>query len=261
MARFGRMNAVVLAGGGPDAVSAQQPGAPNKAFVRVAGAALVARTLAALRATPRISRIIVVAPAAAREDRALSAADDVRPDGARMLDSLISGLAGLPADELVLVAASDLPILSVAAVDEFLDAAAARELDVAYAILERRLHDARYPQVPHTWARLREGAFCGGGLVALRPRVLPRLGTFLDALGAARKSPLRLASLFGWDVLARLLLGTLRIGDAERRASSLLSAPVGAIPCTHPEIAVNVDRPTDVALANELLDAVPKAPA
>jgi len=258
---IGGVNAVVLAGGGPDGVSALEPGAPNKAFVRIAGTPLVARALGALRATPRVARIVVVAPPQVAGDAALAAADEVRPDGPRMLDSLISGLAGFPPDDLVLVAASDLPVLSVAAVDEFLDALPTRDLDVAYAILERTLHLARYPQVPHTWARLRDGAYCGGGLVALRPRVLARLGAVLDALGAARKSPLRLAALFGWDVLARLLLGTLRLSDAERRASALLGAPAGAIRSTHPEIAVNVDRPSDVALANELLDVAPKTPA
>jgi hypothetical protein len=195
------------------------------------------------------------------DDAALAAADEVRSDGARMLESLLSGCAGLPPDELVLVSPSDLPVLSVIAVDEFLDGLAARDVDVAYAILERRIHEARYPQVPHTWARLRDGTYCGGGLCALRPRALPRLAAFLDALGAARKSPLRLAGLFGWDVLARFALRRLRVADAERRASTLLGAAAGAIRCTHPEIAVNVDRPSDVALANELLAAAPKTHA
>lgn len=255
------MNAVVLAGGGPDGVSALEPGSPNKAFVHVGGTPLVARVLGALRATPRIERIVVVAPAAMRGSAALALADEVRDAGPRMLDSLAAGLAGAPPDEAVLIAPADLPALSVAAVDEFLDALALRDLDVAYAILERRLHEARYPQVPHTWARLRDGTYCGGGLIALRPRALVRLGTFLDALGAARKSPLRLATLFGWDVLARLVIGNLRVSDAERRATVLLGAPAGAIRCTHPEVAINVDRPSDVALANELATRLPKTPA
>lgn len=252
------MNAVVLAGGGPDAVSALQPGAPNKAFVTIDGTALVARTLTALRATPRVERIVVVAPPAAHADPALAAADERRGDGRRILDSLAAGLAGLPPDAPVLVAASDLPILNAAAVDEFLDGALARELDVAYAILERRAHVARYPQVPHTWARMRDGRYCGGGLVALKPRVLTRLASLLDAFGAARKSPLRLAALFGFDVLARFALGVLRVEDAERRAAAILGAPAGAIRCSHPEVAVNVDRPADVALANELVRSAAK---
>jgi molybdopterin-guanine dinucleotide biosynthesis protein A len=252
------VNAVVLAGGGPDAVSALQPGAPNKAFVAIDGTALVARTLAALRATPRVERIVVVTPPAAQADPALTLADERRDAGRRMLDSLAAGLAGFPPNDAVLVAASDLPVLNAIAVDEFLDGALERDLDLAYAILERREHDARYPQIPHTWARMRDGSYCGGGLVALKPRVLERLAPLLDALGSARKSPLRLAALFGWSILARFALGALRIEDAERRAGAILGAAAGAVRCTHPEVAVNVDRPGDVALANELVRSAAK---
>jgi molybdopterin-guanine dinucleotide biosynthesis protein A len=243
------IDAVVLAGGPPDAVAALQPGAANKAFVRIGTAPLVTRTIAGLRASSRVDRVIVVAPVAAAADPALAAASEVRPDGPRMIDSLRSGLLGFTEESLVLVAAADLPVLNAAAVDEFVDAAVARDLDVAYACLERRYHDAGYKEFPHTWARLREGSFCGGGLVAMRPRALPALAELLDALGRARKSPLRLAGLFGWDTLLRFAFGALTIAQAEERGSRLLGARVGAVQCTHPEVALNVDRVADVTLA------------
>jgi hypothetical protein len=166
-----------------------------------------------------------------------------------MLESLRSGMLGFTEDAIVVVAASDLPALDAQAVDEFVDAVIARDLDVAYACLERRYHDPVYPEFPHTWARLRDGRYCGGGLVALRPRVLPRLSMFLEALGRARKSPLRLAGLFGWDTLARFAIGRLTIEHVERRASKLLGARAGAVRCTHPQVALNVDRIEDVARA------------
>jgi GTP:adenosylcobinamide-phosphate guanylyltransferase len=247
------VNAVVLAGGPADAVAALAPGAANKAFVPVAGLTLVERTLRALRAVSRIERIVVVAPVQTHGMPALAAADECRPDGKRMLESLRSGVAGFPADETLLVVASDLPVLTPAAIEEVLDALAARDLDVAYSCLARRYHDLRYPHIPHTWARMREGQFCGGGVSAIKPRALDRLGAVLDALGAARKAPLRLAALFGWDVLVRFALGRLSIAQAEARATAMLRVPVGAIACTHAEIAVNVDRPSDVALAQALL--------
>jgi len=255
------LDAVVLAGGPPDEVAALEPGAPNKAFVRVGGVPLVARTIAGLRASSRIDRIVVVAPPSAAAHPALSGASEVRGDGARMIQSLRSGLQGFTEDALVVVAASDLPALDAAAVDEFVDAARAGGADLAYACLERRYHLAAYPEFPHTWARLREGRFCGGGLVALRPRVLPRLAQLLDALGAARKSPLRLAGLFGWDVLARFALGRLAIEHAEARASRLLGARVAAIRCTRPEVALNVDRVADVARAQARFAAPAPPPA
>jgi GTP:adenosylcobinamide-phosphate guanylyltransferase len=244
------LDAIVLAGGPADAVAALEPGAPNKAFVRVGGVPLVQRTIMGLRASSRIDRIVAVAPPSAAAHPALANASEVRGDGPRMLESLRSGMAGFTEDALVIVAASDLPALDAAAVDEFVDAVLARDLDVAYACLERRHHEARYPEFPHTWARLRDGRYCGGGVVALRARVLPRLNTFMDALGHARKSPWRLAGLFGWDVLARFAVGLLAIEHAEARASRLLAARVGAIRCTQPQIALNVDRVEDVARAN-----------
>jgi GTP:adenosylcobinamide-phosphate guanylyltransferase len=253
------MNAIVLAGGGPDAVSASSPDLPNKAFVEIGGIALVERVIAALRSAPEIERIIAVAPAAAHGHAALAAADERRADGARMVDSLASGLAGAPPDDLVLIAASDLPVLSAAAIAEFLTQAIARDVDVAYAIVSERDHRDAYPTVPHTWAKMVEGRFCGGGLAAVKPRVLPALRGILDELGAARKSPLRLAAIFGWDIFPRFALGSLTIAAAERRASAILRAPAGAISCSLPEVAVNVDRPSDVALANELVAAAAKS--
>lgn len=243
------MNAVVLAGGGRDEVSAQAAGAANKAFVPIAGRALVERTLASLRAVPGIGRIVVVAPRAAHTNPALALANERRVDGKRISDSLRAGLAGAPPDELVLVAASDLPILTRASIEEFIALAVARDADLSYACLERTAHLALFPDSPHTWVRLREGTFCGGGVVALRPRIMPSLELILERLGAARKNPLALASIFGLATLARYVVGELTIPAAEKRASEILGAPVAAAVCTHAEIAFNVDRASDVALA------------
>ena len=246
------MNAIVLAGGAPDRVAALEPGAANKAFVHIGERTLVERTLRAVREVPRVERIVVVAPVSTHGNRALAIADECRTDGTRMVESLRSGVRDFPPDEPLLIAASDLPILTREALDEVIDTALARDLDLGYTCLERRYHDARFPQIPHTWARMRDGSFCGGGIVVLKPRVLPQLATLIDRLGAARKAPVRLAAIFGWGTLARFALGTLSIAAAERRASELIGAKAGAIQCTHPEIAVNVDRPTDVDLVRVL---------
>ena len=275
------MIAVVLAGGPPDAVSALAPDVPNKAFVPIAGVPLVQRTIAALRSSPHVGRIIIVAPRDPAARRALAtavtaaAADDaddadggdngngigngkgngneIRDAGDTMTESLQSGLRDLPPDELVLVFASDLPVLSRAALEDFIARVRAHDADLVYACVERATHTARFPDVPHTWARLADGTYCGGGGIALRPRVLPRLARLLGRLGRARKNPLRLAAIFGPAVLVRYALGRLTVAAAERRASVLLGAPVRAAICAYPEIAINVDRPSDVPLAESLV--------
>lgn len=247
------MTAVVLAGGPADAVSALQPGIPNKAFVRVAGVTLVERTIAGLRAAPSIGRIVAVAPLAAHTDPALAGADARVPDGVRIRDSLRSGLQGLNANQLVLICASDMPVLSGRAVEDFIARARDCDPEIGYGCVERGAHMARYPAVPHTWARLRDGTYCGGGMMVMRPRAFPVLEQFIEQLGAARKNPFRLASLFGWDVLFRFALRRLSIAQAEARASNILGVRARAIVSPYPETAVNVDRPSDVALAERLL--------
>lgn len=252
-----RITTVVLAGGPPDDIAALHPGAPNKAFVPIDGVTLVARTLRALRASPSIGTIIAVAPHGAHGDPALALADELRDDGTKIRDSLRSGLAALRPDDLVLVSTSDLPILTVASIEDFIQRTRALDPDLGYGCLERRVHEAAFPDVPHTWARLRDGTYCGGGFIAIKPRVLPHLERFIERLGAARKNPLHLAGIFGWDVLLRFALRRLSIAAAERRASQIIGAPVRAIVSPYAETAVNVDRVSDVALAERLLRRSP----
>ena len=245
--------AIVLAGGPSDDLSARAPGAPNKAFVPVAGKTLARRTLEALRSTPRVGDIVAVAPQVPPALLELTLADEIRPDGVTMAQSLRTGLHGFPAAELVLVAASDLPMLTRAAIEEFLDIAEAGGADITYACVERSVHEVRFPEMPHTWARLREGTFCGGGLVAMRPRAFEALERFLGRLGAARKNPLRLASIFGYEAVARYALRQLSIVDVERRAATLLGVRAAAAVCSHPEIAENVDRVSDIAIVERAI--------
>jgi len=58
--------------------------------------------------------------------------------------------------------------------------------------------------------------------------------------------------------LSPVRAGPLTVAAAERRATAILHAPAGAILCTHPEIAVNVDRVSDIELANGLVEAAAK---
>jgi molybdopterin-guanine dinucleotide biosynthesis protein A len=247
------MNAVVLAGGPLDDVARLQPGAPNKAFVEIGGKTLVGRVLDALHASAAIDRIVVVAPRSAWGHNDLRDVEDLRPDGVRITESLRNGLAGFEADDDVVVAASDLPVLTAPAVNDFVERVGRLGADVIYGCVEKGAHMRAFPDVPHTWARMADGTFCGGGMVAIKPRSLPRLERFIERLGAARKHPLKLASLFGWDMLAWFALRRLSIAHAEARASKLLGAPVRALISAYPETAVNVDRVSDVALARRLL--------
>lgn len=249
------IDAIVLAGGPHDDVARLQPGAPNKAFVDIAGVTLVGRVLVALRGSGQVRRIVVVAPPSMAGHRDLAPADELRPDGERITESLHNGLRGFREDAMALVVASDLPVLTPVVVDDFVERLHLSDADIDYGCVERSVHMRRFPEVPHTWARMRDGTFCGGGMFGMKPRVLPLLERFIERLGAARKHPLKLASFFGWDMMARFAFGRLSISQAEARAARILGAPVRAVVSPYPETAVNVDRPSDVELARKLVQS------
>lgn len=249
---------IVLAGGPHDELAARTPGAPNKAFVEIGGMTLVERTLRALRSAPSVGRIIAVAPAQTHGSPALALADECRPDGERIRDSLRSGLRDLPADGDLLVSTSDLPVLTAESIEDYISRAREKDADLTYGCLEKRTHAAKYPQVPHTWAPLRDGTFCGTGFITMRPRVFPSLERFIEQLGRARKNPLHLARLFGWDVLFQFAFRRLSIAQAEARASRIIGARVRAVISPFAEIGVNVDRVSDIALAERLLTSQQK---
>ncbi|MGH7661261.1 MAG: nucleotidyltransferase family protein [Vulcanimicrobiaceae bacterium] len=239
----------MLAGGRRDAVC-DGTVAINKAFVAVGGTPMVARVLRTLRDVGEIERIAVVAPADALDDPALALADERRSAGEKIVASVERGLAESDPNAMMLMVTSDAPLLSVQSLREFVHALAASDADLVYGIAERRAHERAYPGVPHTWARMREGVYCGSAVFGIRPRVMPALRRFLDNLAAARKSPFKLARAFGWDVVLRFVFRGLSIPTAEERASTILGHTVRAI-VVEPDLAFNVDRKTDLALAEK----------
>jgi GTP:adenosylcobinamide-phosphate guanylyltransferase len=243
----------VLAGGRRDAIC-DGTSAVNKAFVPVGGVPMVTRVLKTLRTVPQIEQITVVAPTVVLDDSALTLADVRRSSGDKIIESVQRGLSESDPDAMMLLATSDAPLLSTESLQEFMQSLASIDADLVYAIAERKAHEKRYPGVPHTWARMRGGVYCGGAVFGMRPRVVPALTNFLDELAAARKSPLRLARAFGWDVVVRFALGMLPITAAEARASTLLGYQVRAVVAA-PDLAFNVDRKSDLVLAERFLGA------
>jgi GTP:adenosylcobinamide-phosphate guanylyltransferase len=213
---------------------------------------MVTRVLQTLRTVPTIEQITVVAPTVTLEDSALTLADVRRSSGEKILESVQRGLSETDPDAMMLLATSDAPLLSTHSLLEFAQTIASIEADLVYSIAERKAHERRFPGVPHTWARMRGGIYCGGAVFGMRPRVLSALTRFLDELAAARKSPFRLARVFGWDVVLRFVLGMLPVSAAEVRASTLLGYQVRAV-VAEPDLAFNVDRKSDLALAERFL--------
>ncbi len=245
-----RFTAVALAGGTLER-DFREAGyrVANKAYLRIGRTTMLERVLRALRGATSVDRIrCVTQPDAFAEefgdDRSLC--DDVVAPGRDLIDSLLAGCAGVPPSDMVLVVATDVPLVTPSALDAFANRVRTMPCDLGYGCVRREPHVAAYPEVRHTWVRLREGTFCGAGVSAIRAGAAARMASILRDFAAARKSPARLASLFSPFLVVRVALGLVGIGELERRADELTGLRCRGIPCDEPELAVNVDRLEDL---------------
>jgi GTP:adenosylcobinamide-phosphate guanylyltransferase len=229
--------------------------AVNKAYIAVDGQTMLARVLRALGAAASIREIRVITPpdAWAAAGRQIPAADAVIAPGSDLIGSVVAGLNGIADDERVLVCATDLPLLTPRAVDAFAAAARTTPCDVGYGYVERGAHQRAYPGIRHTWVRLREGTFCGGGISVLRAGATRRIVEALRRFTGARKAPWRMAALFSPMLMARLLLGKVSVRELEQRAGALTGLLCRGLLCPYPEIAVNVDRFSDLLAVEKIL--------
>ena len=232
----------------------------NKAYLPIGGMLMLERVLRAFRGSRSIGEIrLVTQPDAfgqafARAGAALC--DEVVAPGPGLIESVLAGCAGLAPGQMVIVSATDLPLLSPPVVDAF--AAAARavcsECDIGYGFVSRSAHVARYPQVRHTWVHLKDGVFCGGGVSVLRAGAVARAADLLRRVAALRKAPLRIALLFSPNTLLRMIFTGVSVAELEHRADELSGLRCRGIRCDEPELAVNVDRLADLRVVEEIVN-------
>jgi GTP:adenosylcobinamide-phosphate guanylyltransferase len=231
----------------------------NKAYLPIGGQLILERVLRAFRGSARIGHIRVVTPpdafATAFAGREKLLCDDVVAPGEGLIDSLLAGCAGLAPQQMVIVSATDLALLTPTVVDSFaaVGGAIEGEFDIGYGFVSRDAHMARYPQVRHTWVRLKEGVFCGGGVSIMRAGAVAQVADLLRRVAALRKAPLRIAMLFSPLTLLRMLFADVSVAELEQRADELSGLRCRGVRCDEPELAVNVDRLSDLRTVERII--------
>ena len=70
------------------------------------------------------------------------------------------------------------------------------------------------------------------------------------------KNPLAQARLFGMDLVLKYVTGRLSIREVEERFHEILNLTGKAIISNYAEVGVDVDKPSDLKLAEEILGKV-----
>jgi GTP:adenosylcobinamide-phosphate guanylyltransferase len=240
-----KINAVILAGGTKrDAV---WNGVDNKAFLDVNGRWMVEYVVEALKMSEYIGEIAVVGPVEQLRSRLNEIIDHYLEDRGSLFDNINEGVTPFMRDEGVIMITSDIPMIDGYIVDDFIRRCGEKEgADLYYPIVEKHVNEFKYPGFERTYVKLKEGTFTGGNVVFINPRVVGPCEEAARKAISHRKSPWKICHMLGPKFLAMLLMGTLSIRMVEERLSQILQLRGTAVITPYPELANDVDKPTDL---------------
>lgn len=252
--------ALVLAGGHRPEEVARELGIPHKALAPVAGKPVVRWVVEALDAAASVGPTVVVT---ALPEIARVLPSEVRvaqPTGGEIMDTLQAGMACLPQADWFLACTSDMPLLTPAAVDDFVRRSLDSGAELCYSVVRGDRLAKGTTGEKRTLIALREGAFSGGNLFLMSRRFLEQEGPRVSAAFAARKHPLHLASLLGWGFIwgmlwARLGIPWLSLRQVIAKAERVLQVRVAVVDSEYPEVCFDIDAVVHLAAAERALQA------
>jgi len=171
--------------------------------------------------------------------------------GAAIARTLESTLADPATRFALLVTTADHALLTPAMVADFLGKAAGA--DLAIGLVEQRALLARLPDSKRTWLRFKGGAYSGANLFAFGSPEAARAIALWRGVEQDRKKGWRMIAALGPALLLGSVLRLRTLQQTLEAVSRKLGLTVRAVEMTDPIAAVDVDKPTDLALAERLL--------
>ena len=214
---------------------------------------MVRRPVRALLASQNVDRVIVLSQAPDRIAAIIP--DDPRVEFRQSTDTIAKTMLAICLDPHtrwpLLVTTADHALLDTATIDEF--CSGATDADLAVGVVERRVLEQRFPQAERTWLKFRGGAYTGANLFALASPKVSGAIELWRSVEQDRKKGWRLIAIVGPLTLAGTLLSLVSIDAALRRLGRKLGLVVKAVRLTNPVAGIDVDKPADHSLVEEIL--------
>ncbi len=252
--------AIVLAGsrGEADALCIAG-GVTHKALIPVGGQPMLVRVVETLLHSRHVSEIFL---SIAQPEMALALAPIAAfvKDGRVKLiksantpsESVLAAIAVADHAWPLLVTTADHPLLRAEMIEHLLDHAPA-DADAIAAVVEEAVIQAAYPEAVRTYMRFRDVAFSGANLFLLRNPKATGVISFWRHVEANRKRPLRLMAALGLGAILRFVTGRLDLAHALEILGQRCGARLGVVRLPFAQAAIDVDKPADLALVNQIL--------
>ncbi len=245
-----KVDAVILAGGDGEVID---PTCRFKGLLPTAGKPLVEWVVDAFREAAFINEIAVVMPTAEGLGGWVDKVDKLVVSDGSFMDNVLAGAASFRVDRPVMVATGDIPLITPQAIDDFVKAALETEADFVYPMVTRVEMERQFPGSERTYFKLRTGSHTGGNAMMVNPLLLPACHDLGQRLFDQRKNAVGMLKIAGLGFVVRFVMGRLQPEDLADKIRQLLGGSGAAVVTEHASLAVDVDKPSDLALVERVL--------
>lgn len=248
------MHCIITAGGRPepdDPIYLYTQDKP-KALLDMCGRTMLERVVDALQSSPYVEDIMVVGLGS---DLTMTFPRPLHhlPDQGGMVSNVLAGIHWIqenrPGAETLLACSADIPLITSAIIDDFVERCRPWDKGVYYNFVSREVMEARFPGSRRTFVKLKGLEVAGGDVMIGQVSLAESNRELWEALTGARKHAWRIARVVGLRTMLKFLFRQVSLRDIEDTIGRLVRQPATAILNPHAEIAMDVDKPYQVELA------------
>ncbi len=246
-----QVDTIILAGAKNDGKLQEVSSSQYEALITINGKTMLSYVVEALQESDYVRKIVVVGYSALRSHLS----DDVilLECGESLVDNIQVGIDYLGVQKPVLVVTSDIPMLTSEAINDFVYSCQDLKKDLFYPIISKEDNERVYPGVERTYVQLKDGVYTGGNMVLIGPNFVEESRQVVQQVVALRKKPFAIIKMLGFGIIIKYILHRLSIADVERRVEILFGISAKAVMTSYPQIGTDIDKPSDLELAEKIL--------
>jgi len=231
----------------------KEEGVPHKALLQIGKKRMIDYVLESLRKTPQIKKVVLIGDREIFKDY-IDKVDLFLVDTHDFLNNLItiSEKAELPYSVFVPI---DVPLITSEIYEKTFSYCEEFCPDCYLYVLvnNKKDVDEKLPGTKRTYWRLKGGYYKMGNIFLIRKELYPKAIEFGKLLFDARKSAIKLASLFPLWFILKIIFHQATLKDCEKVVVDKIKLKGRAVPIPYPEIAVDVDKKSDLDFVRKIL--------
>jgi molybdopterin-guanine dinucleotide biosynthesis protein A len=252
-----QMHALLLAGGvmdPSDPLFSEGVGG-NRSLIDIHGKPMAQWVLDVLSASPVVGEIYVMGLS---EGCGLTSKKPVHYllDGDTLFDNIRSGVLQIaqehPNQSKVLLASADIPAVRPEMITWLAEKVSQNpNALVYYNVVPREAMETRFPGANRSYVKFRDIAVCGGDLNVVDTHLFAEERPVWKAITENRKHPLKQVMLLGLGNLIMIALRLATLEIAVKRVAKKLNIEACALICPYAEMAMDADKPHQLAILRD----------